>query len=81
MKFIQSLPEFNLRIYVTQATRGLQIHDMSGEGINFRSQIYFFDHTRTGKASPDEGSAQCRGHFRDNTNIKDDTHHSRTHSF
>ena len=30
---------------------------------------------------PDEGSAQSRGHLRDNTNMKDDTHHSRSHSF
>ena len=33
----------------------------------------FFYHTRV---SPEEGSAQCRGHLRDNINIKDDTHHS-----
>ena len=32
---------------------------------------YFFDHTRTWRASPDEETAQCRGHLRDITNIKD----------
>ena len=41
----------------------------------------FFDHTRTWRASPDEESTQCRDHLRDNKNMKDDTHHSRTHSF
>ena len=40
-----------------------------------------FDHTRTWLAFPDEGSAQCRGHLRDNRNMKDDTHHLNTHSF
>ena len=32
------------------------------------------------RASPDEYSAQFRGHLRDNTNIKDDTHIPATHS-
>ena len=40
----------------------------------------FFDHRRAWRAFPDEGSAQCRGRLRDNMNIKDDTHHSLTHS-
>ena len=30
---------------------------------------------------PDEGSAQCRGYLRDNTNTKDDTHQAHTPSF
>ena len=34
-----------------------------------------------GSPSPDEGSAHFRGHLRDNTNMKDGTHHPRTHSF
>ena len=38
--------------------------------LNCASQIYFFDHTRTWRASPDEWSAQCRGQLRDSTNIK-----------
>ena len=33
------------------------------------------------EGSPGEVLAQCRGHLRDNTNVKDDTHHSRIHSF
>ena len=64
--------------YVIHATRALQSHDLSGEGINSGSHTYFFDHTRTWRASPDEGTAQCRGHLRDNANMKDDSHHSRT---
>ena len=41
---------------------------------------YFFDHTRTWRASPDEWSAQCRGHLRDSTNMKDYTHQAHTQS-
>ena len=44
------------------------------------SHTYFFDHTRTWRASPNEGSAQCRGHLRDSTNMKDDTHQAHTQS-
>ena len=68
---------------MTHATRALHSHVQSGEGINSGSHrpTYFFDHTRIWRASPDEGSAQGRGHLRDNTNMKVDTHHSRTHSF
>ena len=40
----------------------------------------FFYHTRTWRASSDEGSAQCRGHLRDSTNMKDDTIHTPIHS-
>ena len=84
-KFIHSLLLFNFFLvgafYMTHASRASQSHDLSGEGINFGSHTYFFDHTRTWMASPDERSAQCWGHLLDNTNIKDDTHHSLAHSF
>ena len=49
--------------------------------LNYGSHTYFFDHTRTWRASSDEWSAQCWGHLRDNTNMKDDTHQAHTHSF
>ena len=65
---------------MTHSSRALQSHDLSREGINFDSHKYFFDHTRTWRASPDEWSAQCHCHPRDNTNIKDDTQHSLTRS-
>ena len=52
----------------------LQSHYLLGRELNFGSQTYFFDHTRTRRAS-----AQCRGHLRDSTNMKDDTHQA--HSF
>ena len=79
---IHSLPEHNLPIIglLLRDSRALQSHDLSGEGINFGPHTYFFDHPRTLSASPDEGSVQCRGHLRDNTNMKDNTQHSRTHS-
>ena len=44
------------------------------------SHTYFLDYTRTWRASPDEGSAQCRGHLRVSTNMKDDTHKAHTHT-
>ena len=56
---------------MTHASRVLESHELSGEGINFDSHIYFIDHTRTWRASPYECSAQCWSHLRDNTNIKD----------
>ena len=65
---------------MTHATRALQSHELSGEGINLWI-TYFFDHTRTWGASPDEGSAQCIGHLRDSKNMKNDTHQTHTHSF
>ena len=49
-----------------------------GRGLNYVSQTYFFDHTRTWRASPDEWSAQCRSHLRDSTNMKDNTHPAHT---
>ena len=51
-----------------------------GWELNYGSYTYFFDHTRTWRASPDEWSAQCRGHLRDSTNMKDNTHQAHTHS-
>ena len=67
-------PARQLYLYVTHATHALQNHDLSGKEINSGSHTYFFDHTRTWCVSLDECSTQCRGHLRDNTNIKDDTH-------
>ena len=51
-----------------------------GRELNYGSHTYFFDHTRTWRASPDECSAQCRGHLRDSTNMKDSTHQAHTQS-
>ena len=51
-----------------------------GRELNYGSHTYFFDHTRTWGASPDEWSAQCRGHLRDSTNMKNDTHQAHTQS-
>ena len=51
-----------------------------GRELNYGSHTYYFDHTRTWKASPDEWSAQCRGHLRDSTNMKDSTHQAHTQS-
>ena len=34
-----------------------------GRELKFGSYTYFFDHTKTWRASPDKGSAQCRGHL------------------
>ena len=45
-----------------------------GRELNCGSQTYVFDHTRTCRASLDEWSARCRGHLRDSTNMKDNTH-------
>ena len=70
--FVHSLSYFYLcrigAIYVTHATRTLQIHDLSGEGINAGSHTYYFDHTKTWRSSLDKGSAQW-GHLRNNTNM------------
>ena len=46
--------------------------------LNYGSQTYFFDHTRTWRASPDEWSALSRGHLRDSTNMKDNTYQAHT---
>ena len=62
--FPNQFPYFNLplaTIYVTHASRALQSHYLSGEGISCGSHTY--DHTRTWRASTDECSAQCRATF------------------
>ena len=46
--------------------------------LNYGSHTYFFDHTRTWRASPDEWSAQCQGHLRNSTNMKDNIHQGHT---
>ena len=78
------ITQFNLPLigsfYMTHAARALQSHDCRGRELNCGSQTYFFDHTRTGRASPDEWSARCRGHLRDSTNMKDNTHQAHTQS-
>ena len=66
---------------MTHATRTLQSHDLSGEGIRSGSHVYFFDTTRTWRASPDEGSAQCRGHPREHKHERTiHTTHASIHS-
>ena len=49
-----------------------------GRELNYGSHTYFFDHTRTWRTSPDEWSAQCRGHLRHSTNMKDNTPQAHT---
>ena len=82
--------KINLRVYLIRHRLGLisltefklpYSHDLSGERIHSGSHTYFFDHTRTWRVSPDEWSAQVRGHLQDSTNKKDHTHHAHTHSF
>ena len=51
-----------------------------GRELNYGSHTYFFDHIRTWRPSPDECSAQCRGHLRDSTNMKDTAHQAHTQS-
>ena len=52
-----------------------------GRELNFGSHTHFFDHTRIWRASSDEWSAQCRGHLRDSTNMKDNTYQTHTQSY
>ena len=42
--------------------------------------IILFSPHKDMEGLPDEGSAQCLGHLRDSTNIKDDTHQAHSHS-
>ena len=65
---------------MTHAARALQSYGLSREGIKLWITYILFDHTRTWRASSDEESAQCRGHLRDNANIKDDTIHAPIHA-
>ena len=78
-----SLPEFNLPLIgsFTWLTPPGPYRPTTcwGRELNFGSHTYFFDHTRIWRTSPDEWSAQCRGHLRDSINMKDDT--PGTHSF
>ena len=80
-----SIPEFNLPLtssstWLTppgpyRATNCRRRELISG------SHTYIFDHTRTRRASPDEGSAHCRGHLRHSTNMKTiHTRHTLIHS-
>ena len=46
--------------------------------LNMKARLW---RSTTWSTSPDDGSAQCRGHLRDNTNMQDYTLHSRIHSF
>ena len=82
--FIHSLPQFNhpLKGVFTWLTppgpsRATTCRERD---LTLDQKHTFFYHTRTMRASPHERSAQCRGHLRDNTNMKDDTHQTRTHS-
>ena len=51
-----------------------------GRELNYGSHTYFFDHSRTWRASPDEWSALCQGHLRASTNMRDNTHQAHTHT-
>ena len=51
-----------------------------GRELNYGSHTYFFDHTRTWRASQDEWSAVCWSHPRNSTNMKDNTHQAHTQS-
>ena len=66
-------------LYVTHATRALKSNDLSGEGISlWLIYVVFWPHKDMEGLS---GSAQCRGHLRDSTNMKDYTHQAHTQSF
>ena len=72
-----SLPKFNLPLIGTftwPTPPGPYRATCRGRELNYGSHTYFFDHTKTWRASPVAGSAQCRNHLQDKTNMKDDTH-------
>ena len=79
-----SLSKFNLPLVGTftwpTPTGPYRATTCRGRKLNYGSHTYFFDHTRTWRESPDEWSAQCRGHLRDSTNMKDNTHQAHTQS-
>ena len=81
--YLISLSKFNLPLICTftwpTPPVPYRATTCQGRELNYGSQTYFFDHTRTWRASPDEWSAQCQGHLRDSTNMKDDKH-SHVHS-
>ena len=76
-----SLTEFNLPLIGSftwlMPPEPYWVTTCRGRKLIFESHTYIFDHTRTWRA-PDEGSAQCRSHLRDRTNMKDDTHQAHT---
>ena len=63
---------------MTHADRALQCHDMSGEGIKLWITCKLFWPHKDMEGLPDEWSAQCRGHLRDSTNVKDNAHQAHT---
>ena len=66
-------------IYVTQATRPYRATTCRGRDLKlWIIYTYFFDYIRAWTASPEEWSAQCRGHLRDSTNKKDNIHQTHT---
>ena len=80
-----SLPKFNLPLIGSftwlMPPGSYRAMTCWGRELNCGSQTYFFYHTRTWRASPDEWSAQCRGHLRDSTNMNDNRHQPHTHSY
>ena len=84
MRYLISVSKFNLPLignFTWPTPPGpYRATTCRGRELNYRSQTYFFDHTRTWRASPDEWSAQWRGHLRDSTNLKDNTHQAYTPS-
>ena len=84
MHYLISLPKFILPLIGTLTwptpPGPYRVTTCRGRGLNYGSHTYFFDHRRTWRASPDEWSAQCWGHLRDSTNMKDSTHQAHTQS-
>ena len=78
MIYLISLSKFNLPLIGTctwpTPPGPYRVTTCRGRELNCESHTYFFDHTRTWRAFPDEWSAQCRGHLRDSTNVKDKIH-------
>ena len=65
---------------MTHASRALQSHDLAGEGINFGSHIYIFDHT--GHGGPPRMRDQLNaGATSRQHEYETRSHHARTHSF
>ena len=83
-RILISLSKFNLPLLGTftwsTPPGPYRARTCQGRKLNYRSRTYFFDHTRTRRTSPDEWSAQCRGHLQDSTNMKDNTHQAHTQS-
>ena len=83
-QYLISLSKFNLPLIGTftwpMPPGPYRATTCQGRELNYVSHTYFFDNTRTWSVSPYEWSAQCRGHLRDSTNMKDDTHQAHTQS-